>query len=204
NQRIPKSCHSLDFNPEPDHRRRSRPGPPTRSDDRRSRAAGPCALSRRLCARIRARTHAYLRPNPANPASVRRHQPLPLTHTSFPSWTRRTSALIWAETAPFKEGVANYNTVIEKVFDGHGGPEAAAFIKKSAMRLFFEDVKSPQTSKVDDVGCGVANFGGALLDKNVLTMSFASKDEHEARMQFALERGIPATLSVIGSLELRG
>ena len=30
-------------------------------------------------------------------------------------------------------------------------------------------------------------------------MSFATKDEHEAHMQFALERGIPATLSVIGT-----
>lgn len=53
-----------------------------------------------------------------------------------------------------------------------------------------------------DVGCGVASFGGALLDKNVLTMSFAPKDEHEAQIQFALERGIPATLSVIGTQKL--
>ncbi|XP_057738547.1 probable methyltransferase PMT23 [Arachis stenosperma] len=53
-----------------------------------------------------------------------------------------------------------------------------------------------------DVGCGVASFGGYLLDKNVLTMSFAPKDEHEAQIQFALERGIPATLSVIGTQKL--
>ncbi|KAM3729345.1 hypothetical protein ACB098_12G004400 [Castanea mollissima] len=45
-----------------------------------------------------------------------------------------------------------------------------------------------------DVGCGVASFGGYLLDKNVITMSFAPKDEHEAQIQFALKRGIPATL----------
>ncbi|KAK6122021.1 hypothetical protein DH2020_044239 [Rehmannia glutinosa] len=43
---------------------------------------------------------------------------------------------------------------------------------------------------------------GALLDKNVITMSFAPKDEHEAQIQFALERGIPATLSVIGTQRL--
>ncbi|PPS11821.1 hypothetical protein GOBAR_AA08820 [Gossypium barbadense] len=53
-----------------------------------------------------------------------------------------------------------------------------------------------------DVGCGVASFGGYLLDRDVVTMSFAPKDEHEAQIQFALERGIAATLSVIGSKKL--
>lgn len=53
-----------------------------------------------------------------------------------------------------------------------------------------------------DVGCGVASFGGYLLDQNVITMSFAPKDEHEAQIQFALERGIPAFLSVIGIQKL--
>ncbi|KAL4369594.1 hypothetical protein GQ457_05G031860 [Hibiscus cannabinus] len=53
-----------------------------------------------------------------------------------------------------------------------------------------------------DVGCGVASFGGYLLDKDVITMSFAPKDEHEAQIQFALERGIPAILSVIGTQKL--
>lgn len=33
-------------------------------------------------------------------------------------------------------------------------------------------------------------------------MSFAPKDEHEAQIQFALERGIPAFLSVIGTQRL--
>lgn len=53
-----------------------------------------------------------------------------------------------------------------------------------------------------DVGCGVASFGGYLLEKNVITMSLAPKDEHEAQVQFALERGIPAVLSVIGTQRL--
>ncbi|MFQ6643996.1 hypothetical protein Gotur_018287 [Gossypium turneri] len=53
-----------------------------------------------------------------------------------------------------------------------------------------------------DVGCGVASFGGYLLDKDVITMSFAPKDEHESQIQFALERGIPAILSVIGTQKL--
>lgn len=53
-----------------------------------------------------------------------------------------------------------------------------------------------------DVGCGVASFGGFLFDKDALTMSFAPKDEHEAQVQFALERGIPAISAVMGTKRL--
>ena len=59
-----------------------------------------------------------------------------------------------------------------------------------------------RTRTVLDVGCGVASFGGYLFDRNVITMSFAPKDEHEAQIQFALERGIPAFLAVIGTQKL--
>ncbi|KAK6129579.1 hypothetical protein DH2020_036680 [Rehmannia glutinosa] len=53
-----------------------------------------------------------------------------------------------------------------------------------------------------DVGCGVASFGGYLFERDVLTLSFAPKDEHEAQVQFALERGIPAISAVMGSQRL--
>ncbi|OIW00478.1 hypothetical protein TanjilG_05828 [Lupinus angustifolius] len=53
-----------------------------------------------------------------------------------------------------------------------------------------------------DVGCGVASFGGFLFDRDTLTMSFAPKDEHEAQVQFALERGIPAISAVMGTKRL--
>ncbi|XP_010063907.2 probable methyltransferase PMT25 [Eucalyptus grandis] len=53
-----------------------------------------------------------------------------------------------------------------------------------------------------DVGCGVASFGGYLFERDVLTMSFAPKDVHEAQVQFALERGIPAILGVMGTKRL--
>ncbi|CAL4946284.1 unnamed protein product [Urochloa decumbens] len=53
-----------------------------------------------------------------------------------------------------------------------------------------------------DVGCGVASFGGYMFDRDALTMSFAPKDEHEAQVQFALERGIPAISAVMGTKRL--
>lgn len=41
-----------------------------------------------------------------------------------------------------------------------------------------------------------------MFDKDVLAMSLAPKDEHEAQIQFALERGIPAFSSVMGTQRL--
>ncbi|CAH9114108.1 unnamed protein product [Cuscuta europaea] len=53
-----------------------------------------------------------------------------------------------------------------------------------------------------DTGCGVASFGAYLLKRNILAMSFAPKDNHEAQVQFALERGVPAVIGVLGSIRL--
>lgn len=48
-----------------------------------------------------------------------------------------------------------------------------------------------------DVGCGVASFSASLMDYNILTMSIAPRDTHEAQVQFALERGLPAMLGIL-------
>ncbi|TKY64744.1 methyltransferase PMT19 [Spatholobus suberectus] len=53
-----------------------------------------------------------------------------------------------------------------------------------------------------DVGCGVASFGAFLVDYDILTMSIAPSDEHEAQVQFALERGLPAMLGVLSTHRL--
>lgn len=59
-----------------------------------------------------------------------------------------------------------------------------------------------RTRVILDVGCGVASFGGYLFERDVVAMSFAPKDEHEAQVQFALERGIPAISAVMGTQRL--
>lgn len=47
------------------------------------------------------------------------------------------------------------------------------------------------------IGFQVASWGAYLLQKNVLTMSFAPRDTHVSQIQFALERGVPAILGIM-------
>lgn len=41
-----------------------------------------------------------------------------------------------------------------------------------------------------------------MLDRGILTLSLAPRDNHEAQVQFALERGIPAILGIISTQRL--
>ncbi|CAH8389539.1 unnamed protein product [Eruca vesicaria subsp. sativa] len=80
----------------------------------------------------------------------------------------------------------------------HGALHYIDFIQESV-----PDIAWGKRSRVVlDVGCGVASFGGFLFDRDVITMSLAPKDEHEAQVQFALERGIPAISAVMGTTRL--
>uniref|UniRef100_A0A1D1ZKE9 Methyltransferase n=2 Tax=Anthurium amnicola TaxID=1678845 RepID=A0A1D1ZKE9_9ARAE len=63
-------------------------------------------------------------------------------------------------------------------------------------------LKTGEVRTVLDIGCGVASFGGYLLDFKILTMSVAPRDVHEAQVQFALERGLPAMLGVLSTHRL--
>ncbi|KAJ9172715.1 hypothetical protein P3X46_015926 [Hevea brasiliensis] len=80
----------------------------------------------------------------------------------------------------------------------HGALHYIEFLQKAVPNIEW----GKHTRVILDVGCGVASFGGYLFEKDVLTMSFAPKDEHEAQVQFALERGIPAISAVMGSQRL--
>ncbi|CAM6129217.1 unnamed protein product [Calypogeia fissa] len=82
----------------------------------------------------------------------------------------------------FKNGALQYISTIEKTWEDI---------------TFGKHVRT-----VLDVGCGVASFGGYMFDKDAIVMSFAPKDEHEAQVQMALERGIPGILSVMGTKRL--
>jgi len=80
----------------------------------------------------------------------------------------------------------------------HGALHYVDFVEKA-----LPDISWGKHSRVVlDVGCGVASFGGFLFEKDVLVMSFAPKDEHEAQVQLALERGIPAISAVMGTRRL--
>ncbi|KAG0554549.1 hypothetical protein KC19_12G099500 [Ceratodon purpureus] len=82
----------------------------------------------------------------------------------------------------FKHGAGHYIDWVQKIYPAIGWGK--------------------HTRVLLDVGCGVASFGGYLYDRDVLAMSFAPKDEHEAQVQLALERGIPAFSSVMGTQRL--
>uniref|UniRef100_A0A0D9XXF9 Methyltransferase n=1 Tax=Leersia perrieri TaxID=77586 RepID=A0A0D9XXF9_9ORYZ len=83
----------------------------------------------------------------------------------------------------FKNGALHYIDLI-----GAAAPETVRWGRRTRVVL--------------DVGCGVASFGGFLFERGALTMSLAPKDEHEAQVQFALERGIPAISAVMGTKRL--
>ncbi|KAK1390657.1 Methyltransferase [Heracleum sosnowskyi] len=97
----------------------------------------------------------------------------------------------------------------EKIVFPGGGTHfhygADKYIKSLANMLKFQYNKINNKGRlrtVLDIGCGVASFGGYLLKYDVLTMSVAPNDVHQNQIQFALERGIPAYLGVLGTKRL--
>ncbi|KAK9267039.1 hypothetical protein L1049_007397 [Liquidambar formosana] len=83
----------------------------------------------------------------------------------------------------------------------HGAPE---YIQRLGNMTTNEtgDLHSAGVVQVLDVGCGVASFSAYLVPLDIQTMSFAPKDGHENQIQFALERGIGAMISVLATKQL--
>ncbi|XP_021811768.1 probable methyltransferase PMT14 [Prunus avium] len=127
--------------------------------------------------------------------------------TPFP-WPKGRDYVHYANV-PYKsltveKAVQNWVQFQGNVFKFPGGgtmfPQGAdAYINELASVIPISD-GSVRTAL--DTGCGVASWGAYLLKRNVLAMSFAPRDNHEAQVQFALERGVPAVIGVLGSIRL--
>ncbi|CAK9135823.1 unnamed protein product [Ilex paraguariensis] len=170
----------------------------------------PCLDNFKAIKELKARKHMEHRERHCPKPSLRCLVPLP-TGYRIPVLWPKSRDMIWYDNVPHPKLVEYkkaQNWVRKSgnylIFPGggtqfkHGVTHYIEFIEKNLPAIEW----GKRTRVILDVGCGVASFGGYLLDKNVITMSFAPMDEHEAQIQFALERGIPATLSVIGTQRL--
>ncbi|KAL8503135.1 hypothetical protein ACS0TY_022033 [Phlomoides rotata] len=134
--------------------------------------------------------------------------PAPKGYTSPFPWPKSRD-YVYYSNVPFKsltveKAVQNWVEFQGNVFKFPGGgtmfPQGAdAYIDELARVVPIAD-GSVRTAL--DTGCGVASWGAYMLKRNVLPMSFAPRDNHEAQVQFALERGVPAVIGVLGSIKL--
>lgn len=170
----------------------------------------PCLDNTKAIKELKSRRHMEHRERHCPPGGEKCLVPLPKGYRVPVPWPRSRD-MIWYANAPHPKLVEykkEQNWIRKSgdyfVFPGGGTQFKGGvnnyikFIEKTLPSIEW----GRHTRVILDVGCGVASFGGYLLDKDVLTMSFAPKDEHEAQIQFALERGIPAFLSVIGTQKL--
>ncbi|KAJ4961855.1 hypothetical protein NE237_021765 [Protea cynaroides] len=127
--------------------------------------------------------------------------------TPFP-WPKSRDYVPYAN-APYKsltieKAVQNWIQYEGNVFRFPGGgtqfPQGAdTYIDQLASVIPIENGK---VRTALDTGCGVASWGAYLWKRNVIAMSFAPRDSHEAQVQFALERGVPAVIGVLGTIKL--
>ncbi|CAI5507739.1 unnamed protein product [Closterium sp. Naga37s-1] len=132
----------------------------------------------------------------------------PVGYRSPPKWPESRD-WAWYANVPYKhltEEKAGQNWVRYEqqqqkfVFPGGGTmfPKGADAYVKGLGKLI-ADFGNGSVRTVVDTGCGVASFGAALLSHNMVAMSFAPRDTHEAQVQFALERGVPAMLGIMAT-----
>ncbi|CAM8912783.1 unnamed protein product [Rhodiola kirilowii] len=127
--------------------------------------------------------------------------------TPFP-WPKSRDYVPYAN-APYKsltveKAIQNWIQYEGNVFRFPGGgtqfPQGAdKYIDQLASVIH---IKNGTVRTALDTGCGVASWGAYLWSRNVIAMSFAPRDSHEAQVQFALERGVPAVIGVLGTIKL--
>ncbi|CAJ1932090.1 unnamed protein product [Sphenostylis stenocarpa] len=127
--------------------------------------------------------------------------------TPFP-WPKSRDYVPYAN-APYKsltveKAIQNWIQYEGNVFRFPGGgtqfPQGAdKYIDQLASVI---PIKDGTVRTALDTGCGVASWGAYLWSRNVIAMSFAPRDSHEAQVQFALERGVPAVIGVLGTIKL--
>ncbi|WOL07563.1 hypothetical protein Cni_G16307 [Canna indica] len=115
----------------------------------------------------------------------------------------------WYDNIPHKE--LSIEKAIQNWIQVHGDrfrfPGGGTMFPRGA-DAYIDDINSliPLTNgkirTAIDTGCGVASWGAYLLKRDIITMSFAPRDTHEAQVQFALERGVPAMIGVMATERL--
>ncbi|XP_074351330.1 putative methyltransferase PMT24 [Apium graveolens] len=170
----------------------------------------PCLDNEKAISRLTSRRHFEHRERHCPEEPLTCLVPLPQGYKTHVEWPQSRDK-IWyhnvphASLAQFK-GHQNWVKLSGEFLTFPGG--GTQFIHGALHYIDFLQQAVPEiawgkhTRTVLDVGCGVASFGGYLFERDVLTISFAPKDEHEAQVQFALERGIPAISAVMGSQRL--
>ncbi|XVF54298.1 hypothetical protein PTKIN_Ptkin05aG0169800 [Pterospermum kingtungense] len=134
--------------------------------------------------------------------------PAPKGYVTPFSWPKSRDYVPYAN-APYKsltveKAVQNWIQYEGNVFRFPGGgtqfPQGAdTYINQLASMI---PIDNGTVRTALDTGCGVASLGAYLFKKNVITMSFAPRDSHEAQVQFALERGVPAVIGVLGTIKM--
>ncbi|KAK3003627.1 hypothetical protein RJ639_019626 [Escallonia herrerae] len=127
--------------------------------------------------------------------------------TPFP-WPKSRDYVPYAN-APYKsltveKAIQNWIQYEGSVFRFPGGgtqfPQGAdKYIDQLASVI---PIKNGTVRTALDTGCGVASWGAYLWKRKVIAMSFAPRDSHEAQVQFALERGVPAVIGVLGTVKM--
>ncbi|CAI9110869.1 OLC1v1010960C1 [Oldenlandia corymbosa var. corymbosa] len=170
----------------------------------------PCLDNEKAIAKLTSRRHYEHRERHCPEEAPTCLVPLPKGYKKSVEWPQSRDK-IWYHNVPHTKlaevkGHQNWVKVTGEFLTFPGG--GTQFIHGALHYIDFLQEAVPDiawgkhTRVILDVGCGVASFGGFLFERDVLAMSFAPKDEHEAQVQFALERGIPAISAVMGTQRL--